>query len=236
MASEVDVWLMDFVRGTEDPAGGLSRAFGVDRQTAQEIEQTLPRAVKKAIDPISAEQYAGVLREIGAVVEVRPAKANAVPVGARTLGSMVAARASGPPPAVIQRAHPSSSARSVPPRQAKGGERAPAVPGELIGNVTASRAPYAGLTTSMGGITQIVVGAGLLFAALTVRGTTFRGNADLLDVLLDWVATTLLTSGVVKVAYGFGKRREVPALRWAALLWIAILVGLSYSQGNVTME
>ena len=75
--SSFDVWILRFHSTATAPSDGLRRVFGIDEGSAREIEQTLPRVVKHGVHAKAAGEMRKALESIGAIVECRPAKAEA---------------------------------------------------------------------------------------------------------------------------------------------------------------
>lgn len=75
--SSFDVWILRFHSTATAPSDGLRRVFGIDERSAREIEQTLPRVVKHGVHAKAAGEMRKALESIGAIVECRPAKADA---------------------------------------------------------------------------------------------------------------------------------------------------------------
>lgn len=73
----VDVWLVRFCPGSDDPVEALQRVFGISAELAREIEQTTPRIVKHGATKEVADQMVGALERIGAEVSCRPSRAAA---------------------------------------------------------------------------------------------------------------------------------------------------------------
>ncbi|MEM6789392.1 MAG: hypothetical protein AAF715_17865 [Myxococcota bacterium] len=83
-----DVWVMGFSPDAGDPVPGLMRTFRLEEQKARELEQTVPRIVKRRVPRPKGEKIARALRKLGADVMVRPA---------RHSQSMMAAVGAAPP-------------------------------------------------------------------------------------------------------------------------------------------
>ncbi len=85
-----DVWVMSFSPDAGDPVPGLMRTFRLDEEKARELEQTVPRIVKRRVPKAKGEKIARALRKLGGEVMVRPARMSS--------GMMEAVTASEPPP------------------------------------------------------------------------------------------------------------------------------------------
>lgn len=69
-----DVWVMSFSPDAGDPVPGLMRTFRLDEEKARELEQTVPRIVKRRVPKDKGEKIARALRKLGGEVMVRPAR------------------------------------------------------------------------------------------------------------------------------------------------------------------
>lgn len=65
---------MGFSPDAGDPVPGLMRTFRLSERKARELEQTVPRIVKRRVPRSKGEKIAAALRRIGADVMVRPAR------------------------------------------------------------------------------------------------------------------------------------------------------------------
>lgn len=85
-----DVWVMGFSPDAGDPVPGLMRTFRLEEAKARELEQTVPRIVKRRVPKAKGEKIARALRKLGGEVMVRPARMSS--------GMMEAVSTSEPPP------------------------------------------------------------------------------------------------------------------------------------------
>ncbi len=70
-----DVWLSGFAPQSQANASeSLQRVFGVDASFARALLASLPRSVKRNLSRGEGERYVAMLREIGAVAELRAAQ------------------------------------------------------------------------------------------------------------------------------------------------------------------
>ncbi|MEY4576002.1 MAG: hypothetical protein RL701_705 [Pseudomonadota bacterium] len=108
-----DVVVFGFDPNAESPVAGLTRVFGIDRESAHALVAALPAVVCRGVNNVRAEFYCRALRSIGGLVEVRDQDGNQVTLGERPRRTSLPATSLRPSAAGMPNLRPSMAPPSA---------------------------------------------------------------------------------------------------------------------------